>query len=68
MGSIDTNIRPKKMFLLAGVMFKDSDLSIDQGRVPVDGYWDYASIEGKSVLVIDFEKNTDYLKDILYMD
>ena len=64
--SIDTNIRPEKMFLLAGVMFKDSSLSIDQGRVPIDDSWDYASIEGKSVLIIDFEKNTDYLKSILY--
>ena len=68
MGSIDTNIGPEKMFLLAGVMFKDHGLSIDQGRVPVDDSWDYASIDGKSVLVIDFEKNTVYLKDILYMD
>jgi len=68
MGSIDTNIRPEKMFLLAGVMFKDSDLPIDQGRIPIDDSWDYASIEGKSVLVIDFEKNTGYLKDILYMN
>jgi len=43
-------------------------VSIDQGRVPIDDSWDYASIEGKSVPVIDFEKNSDYLKSILYMN
>ena len=36
MGSVDTNIGPEKMFLLARVMFKDSSLLIDQGRVPID--------------------------------
>jgi len=68
MGNIETNMRPEKMFLFAVIISNNNALCINQGRVPADDTWKYASKDGKSVLVIDFEKNKEYLYSGLYMD
>lgn len=68
MNNVETNMRPGKIFSLAVTIFNNSDLYINQGRVPADDTWQYANKDGKSVLAIDFEKNKEYLHSGLYMD
>jgi LCP family protein required for cell wall assembly len=41
-------------------------LSSDQGRIPFDGTWNYANKDGRSVVEIDREKNSELLHEFLY--
>jgi LCP family protein required for cell wall assembly len=71
MNNMQTNMQPAKIFSLALAILNNSDLNINQGRVPADGTWkEDANLDkdGKSVLAIDFEKNKEYLQSGLYMD
>lgn len=40
--------------------------NIHQTKVPFDGTWDYATIQGNSVISINTEKNKDKLTDYIY--
>lgn len=40
--------------------------NINQTRVPFDGTWDYATIQGNSVISINTEKNKDKLEEYIY--
>lgn len=39
---------------------------LEQGSVPLEGTYQPANIRGMSVLEVDFEKNREYLHDIMY--
>lgn len=39
---------------------------IHQTKVPFDGTWDYATIQGNSVISINTEKNKDLLKEFIF--
>lgn len=40
--------------------------SIHQAKVPFDGTWDYATIQGNSVISINTEENKDKLEEFIY--
>jgi len=65
-----TNMRSGKLFSLAvkAITAGSGSLMIDQGRIPVDSSWYYADKDGRSVIVIDFDKNKEWLMEQLYSD
>lgn len=39
---------------------------IRQQQIPADGTWSGQTVDGQSVLVVDFAKNTEFLRDTVY--
>lgn len=42
-----------------------ADLTIITERIPADGTWSYAKVDGKSVIKVNFKKNQQYLQTII---
>ena len=40
--------------------------NLEQTRIPIDGSYQNAKIDGKSVLDVDFEKNREFIRQVLY--
>lgn len=67
MENTQTNMTPLKLFSMGvQAISSDGDLKIDQGRIPIDGSWNYGRKDGRSVIVVDFAKNAEWLKEFLY--
>lgn len=66
MKNIQTNISADTIFTLGLEVVNKGDIDIKKGRMPTDKTWKYANKGGRSVITIDFEKNTDYLHQLIY--
>lgn len=64
--NLTTNLTKEECFFLSFQAGKFLFWEIGQGSVPLDGTYQPADIRGMSVLQIDFEKNKEYLHDIIY--
>lgn len=63
---IETNMSKSELMsfvAMAGVCVTGS---LHQTKVPFDGTWDYATIQGNSVISINTEKNKDKLQEYIY--
>lgn len=54
---ITTNLTEKDILSLLVMAVKRKDYSIESMAIPVDGTWDYATIDKKAVIKIDFAAN-----------
>ena len=54
---ITTNLTEKDILSLLGVAIKGKDYSIESMSIPVEGTWEYAMIDEKAVIKIDFAAN-----------
>lgn len=64
--SIKTNMTPNQIFSLATHLLDNIESDFHVGRVPKDKTWKYARKGGRSVIVINFDKNIEYLHDVIY--
>ncbi len=65
---MDTNIKPDTIFTLGLEVLSGGKSEVTQARVPFDDTWKYADKNGRSVITIDLEENTDRLHEFLYED
>jgi len=63
--NVRTNM-PADTILELATEFLKNDITIEQSRMPYDGYWKNACIDKKSVITIDYEENEKLLKEFLY--
>ena len=63
---VKTNIKINTIIELGLEAITSDDLTIEQLRVPFDDTWNYASINGRSVIAIDLDYNRDALKNEVY--
>ena len=63
---VETSLTNSEILDYALECMKFNTNSIDQYRLPVDGYFKSESIRGMSVLVPDMEKNKSLLHDFIY--
>lgn len=63
---VKTNIKINTIIELGLEAIAIDDLSVEQSSVPFDETWKYASIDGKSVIVIDLAHNREALQNELY--
>lgn len=63
---ITTNINALEMYGLSLQVPYLLTFDLVQQRIPADDTWYYDDIDGQSVIVVDFEQNTEYLSDTIY--
>lgn len=63
-----TNISAQKLFSIALSTFSGAGVQVSQSRIPLDGTWRYGNKDGRSVVVIDFNENTEQLLTQLYIE
>lgn len=63
---VDTNLdeHTMSMILLKAIFYLGYD--IEQARVPMEGTWKYAILDGKDVISLDLEANRQKLLEIIY--
>lgn len=66
LNNIRTNMEPKEIITLGMEILQAEQLEIAYSYVPCEGTWSYGEKDGKAVLMVDFEKNSEYLKEFLY--
>lgn len=66
MNHVETNIDANLLYSLAVACITSDEFNVNQCRIPVDGTWKYATIGGRSVIVIEFDKNSKFLYTFLY--
>jgi anionic cell wall polymer biosynthesis LytR-Cps2A-Psr (LCP) family protein len=54
---VTTNLTEKDILTLLLMAVKRKDYSIESMAIPVTGTWQYATIQGKAVIQIDFAAN-----------
>ncbi len=59
MSTLDMYVLSLRLPLLAGYR-------MEQIQIPADGTWSGQNVDGQSVLVVDFEENTQILRDTVY--
>lgn len=62
---VTTNIKYSEMMTLLANVPKYLDYEITSARIPADGSWEYARIQGKSVIKINYKKNIAALEKII---
>lgn len=65
---VQTNMTPDIIFTLGLEILTSKEFKMEQGRIPFDNTWRYASKDGKSVISIDLSENIHLLHDCLYED
>lgn len=65
---VTTNLDEMEILSLATKMPSWLTYDVEPHRIPVDGTYKYMRVRGMSVLGVDFEKNREYLKEVLYME
>lgn len=68
MNNIQTNLSPDTLFTMGLEVVNKGDIEISKGRMPDDNTWKYANKDGRSVITINFEKNTEYLHKLIYQE
>jgi len=63
---VDTNLRFKDIVALGLEAIQLPSLDIQSGTLPFEDAWQYAKVDGKSVIKIDLEKNRELLHERLY--
>lgn len=63
---LKTNLSISELISLTYDFFSKSNVNIDGYAIPANGTYSFARYNGKSVLKIDFKKNTDLIKDRIY--
>ncbi len=66
MTQVDTNMDVGDIYSLAKEILADKTLEVQQAAVPCSGTYKDDNYDGMAVLVVDFEENKEYLKDLLY--
>lgn len=64
--NLTTNLTKDECFQLSLQAGSFALWDLEQGSVPLEGTYQPANIRGMSVLEIDFEKNREYLHEIMY--
>lgn len=64
--NITTNMSKKDMYLLSLSAVRYAGYELEGVRIPADECYSGSMIDGQSVLIVDFEKNIEILKDKLY--
>lgn len=63
---ITTNLDEGEILSLAMKIPAWLDYEMESQRIPVDGSYQFMRVRGMSVLGIDFEKNREYLEELIY--
>lgn len=63
---IETNMSKGELLSFVAMAGACVTGDIHQTKVPFDGTWDYATIQGNSVISINTEKNKDLLKEFIF--
>ncbi len=63
-----TNMSTAEMYLLSLRVPFCAGYEIQQQQIPADGTWSGETVDGQSVLVVDFEENIELLGDTVYAD
>ncbi len=63
---VATDLTQGDCLYLLMLMLNINDYEIVNESLPIDDSWHYARINGMSVVVVDFQKNADYWKNIVY--
>lgn len=61
-----TNMTTGEMYLLSLRLPLMAGYKIEQQQIPADGTWSGQTIDGQSVLVVDFDENIEILEDTVY--
>lgn len=64
---VATDLTQGDCLYLLMLMLNLSDYEIVNESLPIEDSWHYARINGMSVVVVDFQKNADYWKNIVYV-
>ena len=64
--NLTTNLTKSECMQLSLQIFNLSRYELVQSSIPVEGSYSNASIRGMSVLEVDFEKNKEYIRHMLY--
>ncbi len=63
---VGTNMSTGEMYLLSLRAPLAAGYGIEQLQIPADGTWSNKTVDGQSVLTVDFEENTAILQDTVY--
>ena len=63
---ITTDVSPAECLSLLATAARMDDYTLRSARIPADGTWTDASIDGMAVLQLDFQANAGYLQNLLY--
>lgn len=63
---ITTDLSAAECLSLLATAARMDDYTLRSARIPADGTWSDASIDGMAVLELDFESNAGYLQELLY--
>ncbi len=64
--NLTTNLTEAECRSLSLQVFNLARYELAQTRIPIDGSYQNAKIDGKSVLEVDFEKNKEFIRQALY--
>ncbi len=63
---VATDLTQGDCLYLLMLLMNLSDYSIKNYSIPIDDSWNYARINGMAVVIVDFQKNADYWKNMVY--
>lgn len=63
---VGTNMSTGEMYLLSLRVPLAAGYGIEQLQIPADGTWNNQTVDGQSVLAVDFQANTAILQDTVY--
>ena len=66
MPNLTTNLTEAECRALSLQVFNLARYELAQTRIPIDGSYTNAKIDGKSVLEVDFERNKEFIHRVLY--
>ena len=64
--NLTTNLTEAECRSLSLQVFNLARYELAQTRIPIDGSYSNAKIDGKSVLEVDFEKNKEFIRQAIY--
>lgn len=64
--NLTTNLTEAECRQLSLQVFNLARYKMEQTRIPIDGSYQNAKIDGKSVLQVDFAKNQEFIRRVLY--